>query len=157
MQPTISLLLPDIRSVHNVGSIFRTADCVGVGHIYLAGVTPTPFDRFGRARKDFAKVSLGAEKTVAWEQVADAVAFIKAQKRNGVKIVALEQSAHSVDYKAVKLEGPALVILGREVEGIAPELLKLADIIAEIPQHGAKESLNVSIAAAVALYRFLNT
>jgi 23S rRNA (guanosine2251-2'-O)-methyltransferase len=150
------LLLPDIRSVHNVGSIFRTADCAGVGRIFLAGTTPAPLDRFGRKRKDFAKVALGAEDTVPWESANDPLALIKVLKKRGVQIVALEQSTKAVDYKALIPKKPMLLVLGNEVEGVSRELLALADSIIEIPQRGKKESLNVSVAAGIALYRLLN-
>lgn len=157
----LSLLLHDIRSVHNVGSIFRTADGAGVTKIYLSGYTPAPVDRFGRTRADLAKVALGAEKVVEWEVVggsADVEAvidFIKKMKKAGTKIVALEQDERAMDYREVddRLAGQdTLLVLGNEVDGVSREVLDLADIIIEIPMQGKKESLNVSVAAGVAMY-----
>lgn len=164
----INLLLHNIRSVHNVGSIFRTADGCGLGKgapnegkIYLSGHTPAPTDRFGRTRPDIAKVALGAEKSVAWEALSvggiDGVAnFLIEQKKKGVHIVALEQDERSVDVRkfaeGFSKEKEILLILGNEVGGIEKEILDLADTIVEIPMLGGKESLNVSVAAGIALY-----
>jgi len=153
----IRLFLDNIRSVHNVGSIFRTAETLGISKIYCFDTTPVPLDRFGRKRQDFAKVSLGSEEMVAWEHVADADVLIKELKREGFEIVALEQSEASIDYKKVGLKPKGLIILGNEVEGVSTDLLRSADIIAEIPLAGKKESLNVSVSAGVFLYRLLDS
>ncbi len=152
----IRLLLDNIRSVHNVGSIFRTAETLGISKIYCLDTTPTPVDRFGRKRKDFGKVSLGAEDMVAWEHVSDPQPLLRQFKKEGFEIMALEQTGDSVDYRKVQAKQKMLVILGNEVEGISPELLGSADIKAEIPLAGKKESLNVSVASAVFLYRLLD-
>lgn len=155
----IRLLLDTIRSVHNVGSLFRTAETLGITKIYCLGTTPTPIDRFNRKRKDFGKVSLGAEDMVEWEHAkVPPRQLIADLKREGFEIIALEQSEQSVDYKKLKVRPPGklLIILGNEVEGVSEELLKSADVIAEIPHVGKKESLNVSIAGAVFLYRLLD-
>ncbi len=150
----IRLILDNIRSVHNVGSIFRTADAAGVTKLYLVQTTPAPIDRFGRARKDLAKVSLGAENSVAWEHLddADVVALIKSLKKEGFTIVALEQDKKSIDYRTLKIDDKIALILGNEVGGVSKELLERADAIIEIPMAGKKESLNVSVAAGVALF-----
>lgn len=150
------LLLDNIRSVHNVGSIFRTAETLGVKKIYCIGTTPVPVDRFGSKRKDFAKVSLGSEDLVAWEHVVDGNLVVKNCRQAGFQILALEQSTKSVDYKSVKTKGNILVILGSEVDGVNPDLLRITDIVAEIPMAGKKESLNVSVAAGVFLFRILD-
>lgn len=154
----IRLILDNIRSVHNAGSIFRTAECAGVSKIYCIGTTPASLDRFGRKRRDFAKVALGAEESVAWEHLDEAAKLIKELKKEDYYIIAVEQAENSVDYRKVAEIIPAklkiAVILGNEVEGINPALLKLADVTAEIPLKGKKESLNVSIAAGVILFRF---
>jgi tRNA G18 (ribose-2'-O)-methylase SpoU len=154
----ICLLLDNIRSVHNVGSIFRTAETSSISKIYCVGTTPTPTDRFGRKRKDFAKVSLGAENMVAWEYIEEpkAVGLIEKLKKEGFQIIALEQAKNSIDYKKVKVKGETLIILGNEVGGVSESLLKLADTIAEIPLKGKKESLNVSVAAGIFLFRLLD-
>jgi len=154
----IRLLLDNIRSVHNVGSIFRTAETLGISKIYCLGTTPVPLDRFKRKRKDFAKVSLGAEEMIPWEHLEDGDVLIKRLKNEGFEIIALEQSEQSVDYKKLDVRhlGKVLIILGNEVKGVSKPLLELSHVTAEIPHAGRKESLNVSIAAAVFLYRLLD-
>jgi 23S rRNA (guanosine2251-2'-O)-methyltransferase len=149
------VVLHDIRSTHNVGSMFRTADALGVAKIYLAGYTPLPLDRFNQPRKDIAKVALGAEKTIPWEHAADTKILLKKLKTEGFQIIALEQSAGSVDYKKATVSYPVAFLVGNEVEGIAPNLLSLCDVVAEIPMRGSKESLNVSVAFGVGLFRML--
>lgn len=154
------VILPNIRSVHNVGSIFRTADAAGIQKIYLVGVTPDPIDRFGRDRTDIAKVALGAEKTVTWEHTETLDEVVKKLKELGYYIVALEQDDKSIDYKEITLPADKqhfAFIVGEETKGLSAEELSLADIIAEIPMRGEKESLNVSVATGVALFRILNT
>lgn len=147
------LILDNIRSTHNVGSIFRTADAVGISKIYLIGTTPNPIDRFGREQTDIAKTALGAEKNIPWEHV-DAVQTVLQKYGEHFK-VALEQSPDSKDYKFVSPRERNIVVLGTEVTGLPPEVLGLCDVVAEIPMAGEKESLNVSVAAGVFLFRFL--
>lgn len=150
------IVLDNIRSVHNVASIFRTVECLGVAEIILVGYTPAPVDRFGRARKDFAKVSLGAERTVSWRHFGttkEVLGFLKEQKAH---IVAVEQDKRSVNYKKVKPRFPAVFVFGNEVKGVSAVFLHAADVIAEIPMRGSKESLNVSVAAGIALAQFLD-
>ena len=115
-------------------------------------------DRFGRKRKDFAKVSLGAEDMVSWEHVegSKAVELVKNLKYEGFKIVALEQAKNSIDYKKVKTGSKTLVILGNEVDGVSRNLLELSDVIAEISMKGEKESLNVSVSAGILLFRLFD-
>ena len=150
------LILPDIRSTYNVGALFRTADAAGIKKIYLVGITPAPLDRFNRPRKDIAKSALGSELTMPWEQVAVSLPVLIARlKKEGYMIVAIEQSPDSIDYKKIKLSGPAAFILGNEVEGIPKSILKKCDVVAEIPMRGMKESLNVSVAAGIAIFRML--
>ena len=150
------LILNDIRSVENVGAMFRTADAVGIDKIYLTGYTPTPLDRFGRKRRDLAKSALGAEEYVAWEQVENITTLLTKLKREKYKIIAIEQDEKSVDYKKVKLGGRNAFIVGTEVTGIPQNILKKCDIIAEIPMRGKKESLNVSVAFGVAIFGILD-
>ncbi len=152
----VAVLLHDIRSTHNVGSIFRTADAFGVSKIYLSGYTPTPLDRFGKPRKDVAKVALGAEKTIEWEYIEKPEVMIKKLKKEKFQIVGVEQSEKSVDYKKVKINKQVLFIVGNEVEGVSKKLLTLCDVVSEIPMKGEKESLNVSVAFGVALSRMLS-
>ncbi len=150
------LVLHDIRSAQNVGSLFRTSDAVGISKIYLSSITPAPIDRFGRARSDIAKTALGAEKSIPWESYEDIFSLIDSLKKDGYKIIAIEQSEKSIDYKQIKIEGPTAFILGNEVEGLTKETLENVDTVAEIPMAGDKESLNVSVAGGIALFRILD-
>jgi tRNA G18 (ribose-2'-O)-methylase SpoU len=150
------VILDNIRSIHNVGSIFRTSDALGVDKIYLCGYTPTPTDRFGRARQDLAKVALGAEKDIAWEYCDDTKKIIKKLKIDGFQIIAVEQDKKSVDYKKVKAKKLVAIVMGTEVTGIDKKTLKLCDAIAEIPMKGNKESLNVSVSFGIAGYQIFN-
>lgn len=152
LQQKTVIILHNIRSIHNVGSIFRTADAAGVSKIYLTGYTPAPIDRFGRPRKDLAKVSLGAEKSVEWEACPQILPLLKRLKKIGVKIISVEQDGKSVDYLKLKLPPRLAFIFGNEVEGVSPEILKESDLICEIPMFGAKESLNVSVTAGIILF-----
>lgn len=151
------LVLDNLRSVYNVGSLFRTANAVGVPHIVLCGTTPTPVDAKGFLRKDFAKVSLGAEDIVSWKYYESTTESLRSLKEDGYYIVAIEQDETSIDYKEVSLEGRPKVafVLGPEVDGMGGNVRALCDCIAEIPVIGTKESLNVTIAGGIALYRML--
>jgi tRNA G18 (ribose-2'-O)-methylase SpoU len=148
----IVVIFVDVRSVHNVGSMFRTADAAGVEKIYLCGITPTPLDRFGKMRSDFLKVALGAD--VSWEYAKSALRTIAKLKKEGWKIVAVEQAKNSVLYtKIAKKTGDRMcLVMGNEVTGLKSPLLKRADVIAEIPMRGKKESLNVGVAFGVAIF-----
>ena len=150
-------VLDNLRSVHNVGSIFRTCNAVGLEKIYLCGTTPTPLDKKGLRRKDFAKVALGAEDTVSWEYREETRSTIEELREDGYYILALEQSKDSVDYKDIDISGKENVafIIGHEVEGITNDVLDVVDVTVEIPMLGTKESLNVTIAFGVAVYRIL--
>ena len=172
MKKEIYLVLHNIRSAHNVGSIFRTADAAGVSKIYLCGYTPTParFARFDpgsskrsnldlESKDKISKVALGAEKTVPWEQHKQTWRLLKKLSTYKVRpciIVALEQSPKAIDYRKFKPKFPLVLILGNEVGGLSKEILKYADEIIAIPMYGRKESLNVSVAAGVALYQLAN-
>jgi 23S rRNA (guanosine2251-2'-O)-methyltransferase len=151
----IRLILHDIRSTYNVGAILRTAECVGVSNVYLTGYTPDPIDRFGRKRKDIAKSAVGAEEMVPWSHVDDTASCIASLRAEGVEIVALEQHPRSVAYTAYEPSGPVALVLGEEVQGIPEEIVALCDAVIEIPVFGNKESLNVSVAAGIALYRLV--
>ena len=148
----IVLILDNIRSSHNVGSIFRTADGAGVAKLFLCGYTPCPTDKFDRPNKEIAKTALGAEKVIPWEYAAATIEAVKSLKQSGYQIIALEQSENSIDYREVKLKDKNAIILGEETKGIVPEVLAECDIVAEIPMLGQKESLNVSVAAGVLLF-----
>lgn len=150
-------VLDNLRSVYNVGSIFRTSNAVGIEKIYLCGTTPTPLDKKGDKRKDFAKVALGAEDTVEWEYTESTFECVKKLKDENYYVIALEQGEGSVDYKEVSLAGYENIafVIGNEVDGVTSDVLAQSDVLAEIPMLGTKESLNVTIAFGVAVYRIL--
>lgn len=150
----IAVLLHNIRSTHNVGSIFRTADAAGVSRVFLSGYTPCPTDRFERVQKDIAKTALGAEKTVAWEY-HKMPKMITRLKRAGWRIVGVEQDTRSQDYRSFALTQPTLFIFGNEVKGLSSSLRKVCDELIEIPMRGTKESLNVSVATGIVLFSVL--
>jgi 23S rRNA (guanosine2251-2'-O)-methyltransferase len=160
----IVVILNNIRSSENVGSIFRTSDAAGVSKIILVGYTPAPTDRFGRENKGLTKASLGAEKLVEWEKAENLKEAVKKlQYNNGEKwkIVGIEQDKKSVDYRELKnyyLKSNSYdlaLVFGNEVEGLSKEDLKLCDAIAELPMLGKKESLNVSVCAGIVLYSLI--
>ncbi len=150
------LILHNIRSVYNTGAIFRTADAIDIDTIYLVGETPTPVDRFGRLRNDFAKTALGSEKTVPWEYFKTIGPVMKKLKKDGFSMYAIEQAKDSKDYKKVSPANLSACILGSETKGIPASILKKVDHILEIPMNGKKESLNVSVATGIVLYRLFD-
>ena len=157
------VILHNIRSVHNVGSMFRTCDAAGVSEIILSGYTPTPLDRFNQSRKDFAKVSLGAETTVPWRYVKTLGSTLQKLHKENYLLVAIEQDKNATPLFEWEppIAGPGdwrlAVIFGNEVRGISKPLLKKCDVILEIPMRGTKESLNVSVTAGIALFALDNT
>jgi tRNA G18 (ribose-2'-O)-methylase SpoU len=143
------LILPNIRSCHNVGAMFRTADAFAVDKIFLVGYTATP------PKPQIDKVSLGAEKWVPWEKRADLKRLITSLKKKKVFIVGLEKTIKSEKIeklKDYKIGGDVALIVGNEVEGISEDILGLCDLVVYIPMYGKKESLNVSVAAGIAMY-----
>lgn len=152
---SVYLILHNIRSTHNVGSILRTADAGGVQKVYLCGLTPTPIDRFGRKRKDIAKVALGAEEVVPWEYVENIRDLIQTLQEKKVQVVAVEQDKNSVPYTEFVSTSPVALMLGEETKGIEKEIVELCDSVVEIPMSGKKESLNVSVATGIVLFRFI--
>src|SRR3989338_5207537 len=151
------LVLHNIRSAHNVWSMFRTADGAGVSHIVLSGYTPGPQDPRGKERRPFIKVSLGAEKIVPYSRAKVLSAVLKKLKKEGYTIVAIEQNKNSkslFEYSPAKNKKLA-VVMGNEVRGINAQSLRHADHILHIPMQGKKESLNVGVAAGIALFTLL--
>ncbi len=151
------VILHNIRSLANVGSIFRTSDGVGAEKIYLTGITPAPEDIFGTPRSQLVKLSLGAEKYIPWEHIPASRfrALITRLKKDGYVVAALELSKKSIPYhawRAPKNKKIALVV-GNEVRGLPLAILKQADTILEIPMSGKKESLNVSVAFGIVVFR----
>lgn len=151
------IILDNIRSAHNVGSIFRTADAAGCAKIYLAGLTPSPVDKYGRENKKVTKVSLGAEKSVAWEQVASTINLLDQLKKDRYIILALEQAPNSKPLADFSLQPQAkyALVLGNEPQGIDDKVLDKCDVILEIPMKGKKESLNVAVAFGMALWHLI--
>ena len=156
MKNKFYLILHNIRSAYNVGSIFRTADGAGIGKIYLTGYSPAPASGketyLTSAQKMLAKTALGAEENVSWKKARNLNNLIKELKENGFQVIALEQDENSVDYKKFKPEFPLALIAGNEVRGLDKRILKKCDKIIEIPMRGRKKSLNVSVAAGIAGY-----
>jgi len=154
----------NLRSTHNVGSLLRTAEGLGIEKVILSGYTPYPVSANDerlphlakKINKDIHKTALGAEDLIVWEHQADIKETIEALKRAGFLIVALEQAKNSIFLpeftKKMSSQQPIALILGREVEGLESEVLKLCDWVAEIPMQGQKESFNVVQAAAIAMY-----
>ena len=149
------LVLNNLRSVENVGSIFRTAEALGIEKVILIGTTPTPLDRFGRKRKDLAKVALGAEEFLPWEYYKEITYCPANLRKEGYEILALEQSKDSKIISEFKPSSKFALILGNEVDGIERGVLNECDHVLEIPMLGKKESLNVSVAAGIALFELL--
>lgn len=157
------IIAHDIRSCHNVGSLFRTAEGLGVQKIYLTGYTPYPVTvddvRLPHIRnkitKDIHKTALGAEDMVAWEQQADVIATMDQLRDAGYRIIALEQAKGSIPLPNFAPPDKTALLLGREVEGIDPQLLHKVDATVEIPMFGKKESFNVVQSAAMALYQIV--
>ncbi len=155
MQKDTYLILHNIRSAENVGAIFRTADAAGVKKIYLTGYTPAPIDKFGRVSSKITKTALGAEASVAWDQIKDVAKVINKLKAEKIKIVAVEQDESAIDYRLYKSVRPAAFVFGNEVEGINNHILAECDQVIEIPMRGSKESLNVSVTAGIILFQNL--
>jgi 23S rRNA (guanosine2251-2'-O)-methyltransferase len=148
----VYVILHNIRSAHNVGSIFRTADAAGVSKIFLTGYTPAPRDRFGRINKGIAKTALGAETSIPYEHVTRVGPLLHHMRHAGVQCVAVEQSLKAEHYAAFRPHYPVAYLFGNEVRGITSAILEQCDVVLEIPMHGEKESLNVSVTAGVILF-----
>lgn len=146
MPSQFSLILPNIRSCHNVGAMFRNADAFGVDKLYLVGYTAHP------PKPQIDKVSLGAETWIAWEKRDALLPLIEELKADGVQILALEYNERSVDIGSFTPAESIALIVGNEVDGVSPDVLELCDAVLHIPMQGKKESLNVSVAAGVGMY-----
>lgn len=146
------LVLHNIRSAHNVGSVFRSADAAGVSKIFLTGYTSQPIDRFGRWRKDIAKVALGAEHSVSWESEKNIIGCLATLSKSGFTTVAVEQCMGAVDYRTHVPKRKVVYIFGNEVRGLSKRVCDTADMVIEIPMHGDKESLNVAVAVGIVLF-----
>lgn len=165
MKKQFFLVLHNIRSAYNVGSIFRTADGAGAAKIFLTGYTPAPAGGnssgknpiyVSRAQKMISKTALGAEKNIPWEKAKNISRLLKELKKERVRIVALEQNEKSIDYREAKLDSPTALIVGNELKGIDKKILAKCDTVIEIPMRGKKNSLNVSVALGIAAYEVSN-
>lgn len=147
------VILANLRSAHNVGAIFRTADALAVEKIYLCGTTPCP-TQSGKAGRELAKTALGAERCVAWEYRGRVGNVLRSLKRQGFQILALEQDKKALDLRKYHLprNKQLALVLGYEVAGIPQRILRQCDKIIEIPMFGQKESLNVAVAFGIAGY-----
>ncbi len=141
------VVLDNIRSLHNVGAIFRTADGVGVEKLWLCGITGFP------PQSQITKTALGAEDRVPWEHSHDVLAVVRSLKDQGYAIIALEQTEQSLNFDQFEVLFPICLIVGNEIEGISLELLSLCDGAVEIPMAGAKNSLNAAVAFGVVAYQ----
>ena len=139
-----------LRSLHNVGSVFRTADGVGIDKIYLCGITGKP-DTDKAARK-ISKVALGAQKSIEWEYIKQSWRLVEKLKKEGYKIISLEQTSKSISYLKFKPKFPLALIIGNEGKGVKKSILDRSDKVIEIPMKGVKESLNVSVAFGIVAY-----
>jgi tRNA G18 (ribose-2'-O)-methylase SpoU len=156
----IVLLAHDIRSCHNVGSLLRTAEGLGITKVYFSGYTPYPTQLHDtrlphihqKLNKQIQKTALGAEVTQEWQHVDSIEKLITELKNGGFTVVALEQTPTSITLPDYHPTDKVALLLGREVEGVEDHLLKLVDQQLEIPMYGKKESFNVVQAAAMALY-----
>jgi len=146
MRNSFVLILPNIRSAHNVGAMFRTADGAGVDKIYLTGYTPRP------PHPHLDKVSLGAEMWMDWDYFPQTGRLLKQLKEKGYNIVALEQTPDSKNIFEWTPKFPLAIVVGNEKTGVTKSMLKYCDESVEIPMHGKKNSLNVSVAAGMAMF-----
>lgn len=151
------VILHNIRSLYNVGSIFRTADAAGIEKIYLCGITPKPIDEFGKLRPQLTKVSLGAEKYIEWEHCKSTTRLIDKLRRNGYKIFSIEQNKKSTSYQLSGVRRRTVLVVGNEIKGLPQSILKRSDKILEIPMRGKKESLNVGVAFGIVAFHLINS
>lgn len=140
------VILDNLRSTHNVGSLFRTCDGAGVSEIWLGGITCYPPD----AR--LAKTALGAQDHVAWRHVEDVCVAVQGLKEIGYQIIVLEQTDESHSYSFFKPTAPVCLVVGNEISGVSEQVVQMADVAVDIEMRGVKNSLNVSVAAGIVVY-----
>jgi len=143
----VHVMVHNVRSIHNVGSIFRTSDAARIEHVHLTGFTGTP------EHKDLHKTALGAQDAVAWSQHDDPVPVLDTLRERGFSIAVLEQTSDSIPPNEVSPEVyPLCLVVGNEVRGVDEDIVKAANLGLEIPQYGAKISMNVGVAYGIAVY-----
>lgn len=148
----IIIVLDNVRSLNNIGSIFRTADAFLIDHIYLCGITATP------PNKDIQKTALGSTNSVSWSYEKDTLSVVKKLQSKKIKVIAVEQVESSVmlqEFKTFKNDVYALVF-GHEVKGVSQEVVSQCDVAIEIPQHGTKHSYNISVSCGIVLWELFS-
>lgn len=144
------VVLDNVRSLYNVGAVFRTCDAFRIKALYLCGITGTP------PGKEISKTALGATETVAWKYFADTVDAVMELKRSGCKIYAVEQASGSIkaDQAALKNDKTTAIVFGNEVKGVDQRVMDMCDAAIEIPQAGSKHSLNIAVSAGIVCWEF---
>ena len=147
----ILLVAHNIRSLWNIGSLFRTCDCFAVQKLILTGYSAAP------PRREIAKTALGADSWIPWESITDPKVALNSLKEEGWRIVGLEITSNAVDIRSYQPSAKTVLLLGNEVAGVSEDLLAMCDDVVRIPMFGKKESLNVAVAAGVALHHLRTT
>lgn len=142
----IVVVLDNIRSMNNVGSVFRSSDCFRVEKIMLCGITATP------PHRDIRKTAIGAEETVDWEYFSNTMEAIETLKKSDYQIVSIEQATHSISLTDFNPQGKVALVFGNEVDGVDNTVIKASDAIVEIPQFGTKHSFNIAVSAGIILW-----
>lgn len=145
----VVVVLDNVRSLYNVGSIFRTSDAAGVDKIYLCGITGKP------PRTEIHKSALGAENSVPWEYREETLETVVELKQQGYKIVVLEHTDQRQNFQRTDYEFPLCLVVGHEITGVADSVVEIADMAVEIPMFGVKQSLNVSVAFGITIYEII--
>ncbi|MBD3360625.1 TrmH family RNA methyltransferase [Candidatus Peregrinibacteria bacterium] len=145
----IYAVIDNVRSLYNVGAIFRTSDAVLLKKLYLCGITGFP------PRKEISKTALGAEETVPWEHYDDSLEVIKKLKKNGVKIAAVELTDENIRYDKAEYKFPVCFVFGHEVEGISDDVIQFVDFAVYLPMSGRANSLNVATCYGIIMYEAL--
>lgn len=140
------IILDNIRSLNNIGAVFRTADCFRVEKIYLCGITATP------PHRDIHKTAIGATETVAWEHVEDVLGIVQQLQKENWKVYAVEQTEHSQALQEVEVSGKTAIVMGNEVDGVQQSVIDSCDGSIEIPQYGTKHSLNISVCTGIVVW-----
>ena len=145
----VRVILDNVRSLYNVGSIFRTSDAAGIEKIYLCGITGKP------PRAEIQKSALGADKSVPWEYYENVTDIIHQLKSEGFEIIVLEHTDQPTNFIHANYKFPLCLVVGHEIAGISDEVVAMADSAIEIPMFGVKQSLNVSVAYGIAIYQIV--
>jgi len=143
-------VLDNVRSMYNVGSVFRTSDAARIEKLVLCGMTAYP------PRKEIDKTALGAVESVPWEYYKDSVEAVTMLKDKGVQIIAVEHTSRSIDFRKADVQYPIALVFGHEVLGVKDEIVEMADLSVEIPMYGMKQSLNLAVSYGIAVYQFVH-